>query len=72
MGDLYSVAAILRRAWSPPRAAKRLTHAKMQIMTRLLNDAITQLRTLSADEQDRIAHVVCALLEGPYELGAER
>lgn len=44
----------------------------MQIMTGLLNDAIAQARTLSPDEQDRIASLVFALLEGPYELGAER
>jgi hypothetical protein len=44
----------------------------MHSMTRLLNDAIAQLRALSTEEQDRIAHLVFALLEGPYELGAER
>ena len=47
-------------------------HAKMINMTRLLTEAVAQARTLSAEEQDRIASLVFALLEGPYELGMER
>lgn len=44
----------------------------MMHMTRLLTEAVAQARTLSAEEQDRIASLVFALLEGPYELGMER
>jgi hypothetical protein len=37
-------------------------------MTRLLTEAVAQARTLSAEEQDRIAKLVFALLQGPYEV----
>ena len=36
-------------------------------MTRLLTEAVAQARTLSTEEQDRIAKLVFALLQGPYE-----
>jgi len=54
------------------RGTRRGAHAKTQIMTRLLNKTIAQARTLSPDDRDRITHLVFALLDGPYELGAER
>ena len=49
-------------------SARRHGHAKMIDMTRLLTEAVAQARTLSAEEQDRIAKLVFALLQGPYEV----
>lgn len=44
----------------------------MPNMTRLLNDALAQAQTSSPDEHGRIASLVFAQLEGPYEPGADR
>lgn len=36
-------------------------------MTKLLEEAVAQVRALSAGEQDRAAEVLLALVRGPYE-----
>ncbi len=41
------------------------------LMTKLLNDAVAQIRTLSEPEQDRAAEVLFSLLRGGYELERE-